>query len=111
MLQPERDNNDPKFESVNRYVGNNVEKNYYESGAGYVIPPGIKNRSYEYKFRAKLEKAGIEPVGVDILVLRFVYNMTIMEIAEELGMFSRMTVVRLLDSNLAILKKKKDWNK
>lgn len=110
LIQPV-EGSEPRFESVNKYIGNNVEKNYYESGAGYIIPPGIKNRSYEYKFRSKLEKAGLEPVGVDVLVLRFVYNMNIMEIAEELGMFSRSTVIRLLDSNLEILKKKKGWNK
>lgn len=104
-------NKDPQFESVNRYVGNNVEKNYYDSGAGYVIPPGIKNRSYEYRFRSKLEKAGLDLVKVDILVLRFVYDMSIRDIVEELGMFSGSMVVRLLDESLKSLKKRKDWNK
>lgn len=104
-------NKDPQFESVNRYVGNNVEKNYYESGAGYVIPPGIKNRSYEYKFRTKLEKAGLDAIKVDILTLRFVYDMTIQSIKDELGVFSATTVLRLLDESLKSLKKKKGWSK
>lgn len=97
---------EPRFESVNRYVGNNVEKGYYESGAGFVIPEGIRNRSYEYQFRDKLEKAGLEPVRVDIMTLRFVYDMSIKEIQEELGVMSASTVVRLMNESLATLKER-----
>lgn len=102
---------EPRLENVNTYVGNNIDKYYYESGAGYVIPPGIKNRSYEYKFRSKLQKAGLEPIRIDILVCRFVYDMDLRDITMELGIVSLTTVHRLLKESLIFLKKKKGWNK
>lgn len=98
---------EPTFEGTNRQVSTNViDREYYDSGAGYVIPEGIRSRAYEYKFRAKMEKAGLEPVRVDILVLRFVYDQSLRDIAEELGIMSTTTVLRLLDESLATLKKR-----
>ncbi len=99
------------FESVNKYMGNNVEKNYYDSGAGYVIPKGIRNGSYEYKFRAKLEKAGLDQVKIDILTLRFVYDLSLRDITEELGMFNSSTVLIMLNESLKSLSKKTGWKK
>lgn len=87
-------------------VNDRIEAEYYTSGAGYIIPEGIKNRSYEFQFRRKLEKAGLEPIKVDILVLKYVYSMTLREIEEELGILTAMTALRLHNEALATLKKK-----
>lgn len=78
---------------------------YYESGAGYVIPEGVRDRSYELSFRDKLMKSGLEMVKVDILTLRFVYDMSLQDIAEELGVMSSDTVLRLLADALKYLKR------
>lgn len=99
-------NKEPQFENKYKCIGSNVEKAYYESGAGFVIPEGIRSRSYEYQFRAKMEKAGLEPVKVDILVLRFVYSMSLRDIAEELGVMSSMTVLRLYEEAMTVLKRR-----
>jgi len=53
-----------------------------------------------------MEKAGLEPVKVDILVLRFVYSMSLRDIAEELGVMSSMTVLRLYDEAMAVLRRR-----
>ncbi len=90
---------------VNR-IPKSLLQEYYDSGAGYVIPEGIKNRSYENQFRRKLEKAGLEPLRVDILTLRFVYSMSFRDIAEELGVVSITTAVRLHNESLTNLRKK-----
>ena len=95
---------EPNFESVNRYAGNNIDQSYYDSGAGFIIPKGIKDRSYEFQFRRKLEKAGLEQIKVDVLVLRFVYDFSMRQIAEELGVISATTVLRLLSDSLKHLK-------
>ncbi len=53
-----------------------------------------------------MEKAGLEPIQVDILVLRFVYDQSLRDIAEELGILSTSTVLRFLDSALSTIKRK-----
>ena len=97
---------EPKFESTHKYAGYNIDKAYYESGAGFVIPEGIKNRSYEFQFRSKLEKAGLEPVKIDILVLRYVYEMNFKDIADELGIKSIGTTYDLYSKALETIKKR-----
>ena len=82
-----------------------IEQSYYDSGAGYVIPEGIKNRTYEMQFREKLTRAGLTPVCVDILVFRFVYDLSLRDIAEEIGITASSHVYRLLQESLAYLKK------
>ena len=104
LIQPKT--KEPSFEGTHSYVGNNVDKAYYDSGAGYVIPEGVRNRSYEYNFRNKMEKAGLEPVFVDILTLRYVYSMTWTDISNELGIVSVSTAYRLHKTALAVLKSK-----
>ncbi len=100
-------NKDPRFENIHERVSESkIDREYYDSGAGYVIPEGIRNRSYEYKFREKMQKAGLEPIKVDILVLRFVYDQSLRDIAEELGIVSSQTVLNMLSSALASLRKK-----
>lgn len=96
----------PHYENINTYVGNNIDKAYYESGAGLIIPPGISNRSYEFQFRRKMVAAGLEPIKVDILVLKYVYELSFREITDELGVTSLSTTVRLHEESLKILKKR-----
>ncbi len=96
----------PQYESTQRYVDMDIEKAYYESGAGYVIPDNVSNRHYEYKFREKMEATGLEPVYVDILTLRFVYDMDLADIAEDLGIVSSSLVLTLLNKALAVVKEK-----
>ncbi|GAC1499961.1 MAG: hypothetical protein NVS1B10_03190 [Candidatus Saccharimonadales bacterium] len=97
---------EPQFESVNRYVGNDIDRRYYESGAGYVIPEGIRNRSYEFSFRGKMAKLGLSQVEVDILTLRFVYDLSFRDIAKELSVVDVTTTYELYIRAMALLKKK-----
>lgn len=100
---------EPEFESTNQRIGKDVEKLYYTSGAGFVIPEGIKSGKYEQQFRSKLRKAGIGRLQIDILVLTFIYENTTKEISEELGIPTLMKVVRLRTDALNNLKRK--WDK
>lgn len=94
------------FETGKQWVNKDIDKAYYESGAGYIIPENIKNRSYEYSFRNKMFKAGLEQIKVDILTLKYVYEMSFREIAAELGITSVTTTVRLHEEALKTIKKR-----
>jgi len=104
-LISEPNNGEPKFESTHKYAGSQVDNFYYESGAGYIIPEGIKSRSYEFKFRSKLEKAGLAPIVIDIFVLKYIYEMTFTQIHDELGITSITSTIRLHQNALNHLKK------
>lgn len=82
-----------------------IDSFYYESGAGIVIPPEIRDRVYETSFRAKLRKAGLTQLKTDILVLKFCYDASLSEIAKELNFISTSSVYRLLTQSLRHLKK------
>lgn len=97
---------EPMFETGKQWVNKDIDKAYYESGAGYIIPENIKNRSYEYSFRNKMFKAGLEQIKVDILTLKYVYEMSFREIAAELGITSVTTTVRLHEEALKTIKKR-----
>lgn len=92
-------------ESVKAVPTGKIDKFYYESGAGYVIPKEIRDRTWELQFRTKLMDAGLEQIKIDILVLRFIYEMTIKDIGEELGFLSSSSTLRFLNESLAHLKK------
>lgn len=91
--------------SVKAIPTGKIDKFYYESGAGYVIPKEIRDRTWEMQFREKLSKTGLEQVKIDILVCKFVYDMSLSDISEELGAPSISTVLRLLSDSLKYLKK------
>lgn len=92
-------------ESVKAIPTGKIDRFYYDSGAGYVLPKEIRDRTWEMQFRDKLSKTGLEQVKVDILVCKFVYDMSLKDIAEELGSPSPSTVLRLLGDSLRYLKK------
>jgi DNA-directed RNA polymerase specialized sigma24 family protein len=60
---------------------------------------------YEKRFREKLEKAGLQPIQIEIFVLRFVYDCSFSEIAKELSINGTLTVVRLYEEASKTLKK------
>ncbi len=92
-------------ESIRAIPSEKIDKFYYESGAGYVIPPEIRDRTFELGFREKLMRAGLEQVKIDILVLRFVYDMSLKDIASELSFLSSSSVYNILEDSLKFLKK------
>ncbi len=81
-----------------------IDSFYYESGAGYVIPKEIRDRTWEHKFRERLSKTGLEQLKIDILVCRFVYEMSMSEITQELEVSSASTALRLMTESLKYLK-------
>lgn len=98
---------EPTFEGTHRRVDKRPENLYYESGAGFIIPPGIRSGRYEAQFRNKLVKQGLNPIEVDVLVLRFVYEESIRDIAEELKIISKSEVLNILNSSLKELKRRR----
>lgn len=96
---------EPPSNSVKAIPSSKIDRFYYDSGAGYILPKEIRDRTWEMKFRDKLVKSGLEASKVDILVCRFVYDMTISEIAAELNFVSETTVHRYLVESLKYLKK------
>ena len=91
--------------SVQAVPTDKIDKFYCESGAGYILPKEIQDRTWEIQFRNKLTKAGLEQAKIDILVLRFVYDMKLQEISDELGFVNIKTVLRMLSDSLKYLKK------
>lgn len=60
---------------------------------------------YEAKFRAKLEKSGLSPIQVDIMILKFVYDYdSFSEIARKLGIIGTLTAIRLYNEAANLLK-------
>lgn len=95
----------PESKSVKAIPTGKIDRMYYDSGAGYVIPKEIRDRTWEMQFRDRLGKTGIEQVKIEILVRRFVYDMSLKDIAEELSSPSSSTVLRLLSDSLRFLKR------
>lgn len=91
--------------SIRAYPVERIDSNYYDSGAGFIIPNEIKDRTWELQFRERLKKAGLEEVKIDILVLRFVYDMTFSQIADELSFLNTSSALRLYDDSIKHLKK------
>lgn len=96
----------PIYENVNTYIGDNVDRAYIAAGLNTIVPEGIKNRSYEFQFRRKMEKVGLNPLEVDILVLRYIYSMSFREISAELGIVSTTTTYRFHKLSLDLIKKR-----
>ena len=96
---------EPQFESVNRRIDIPTD-NYYSSGAGFVIPEGIKSGRYEAQFRKKLSKFGLSNIQIEILVSTFIYSETLKETSDGLNIPSLSTVLRLKSDALKILKSK-----
>lgn len=70
-----------------------------------IIPPHIEHRTYERAFRTKLRKAGLSQLSVDVVTLRFVYEMNLRDIAEELGLTSLQVTHNILQKALKHLRK------
>lgn len=96
---------EPLFESIAQYAGSSDNLPTADPSL-FIIPEGIRDRSYEFAFRRKLRKYGIEPLKVDILVLRYIYDLNFKEITQELDMLTISTAVRLHSEAIASLKKK-----
>jgi hypothetical protein len=72
----------------------------------WAIPPEISSGAWERNFRQKLIKYGMSEVKIDIVVHKYVYEMTLKDISDELGIRSPSTVFRLLKEALEDLKKR-----
>lgn len=96
----------PSFEGTRRRVDKPIDSFYYNSGAGFVIPEGIKSGKYERQFREKLKTWGLTAIQVDIMVGTFIYEDTIKEIAKDLSIPTLSTVVRLRSEALRLLRTK-----
>jgi DNA-directed RNA polymerase specialized sigma subunit len=71
-----------------------------------VVPESIADGTNEMKFREKLLGYGLDELRVEVLVMRFFYDMTLREISDELSLANPSTALYLLDSSLAELKEK-----
>ena len=89
-------NNSNEFESKYKYAGNRVDR---------ALPPVTDKAEAKLKFIKKFGD-GLQPVEVDILVLRYVYDEEFGNIAKELGLLSIDTVIRIHDQSLKKLKQR-----
>ena len=96
---------EPLFESVAEYAGD-CDNRAAPEPSTFIIPEGIKDRSYEMSFRKKLLKYGVASLTIDILVLHYIYDLNFREISEELAFLSISTAVRLHSEALASLRKR-----
>lgn len=71
-----------------------------------ILPPNIKDGSFEKTFRKKFKKFGLEQIQIDIIVLHFIYEYSLTEIAEHLSITSALTVYGLMKRGLDMLKAK-----
>jgi DNA-directed RNA polymerase specialized sigma subunit len=79
-----------------RYAGSRVDRS---------LPPVADRAEEKLRFIKRLGD-GFQPVEVDILVLRYVYDEQFSEIAKELRLLGTETVIRLHDEALKKLKKR-----
>lgn len=71
-----------------------------------VTNPNTKSATeYEYDFRAKLVEIGMTEVATDVLTMRFVYDMSLRDIAHDLSFLHAMDVYRILNDSIAYLKR------
>lgn len=80
---------EPEFETVNRRVSGAVDENQLRDYNK------DETKEYELVFRKKLETAGLGLLVMDILVLKFVYDLSFGQIAEELKIVDTSTAIRL----------------
>lgn len=89
---------DPKFETVNKRITGAID---YNQVRDYTQ---VEAKEYESNFRKKLETAGLNLLVMDILVLKFVYDLSFSKIAEELKIIDTSTVIRLYSESREYLK-------
>lgn len=100
------DKKGPSFEGTNRRVNSRkIDEEYYTSGAGFVVPEGIKSGRWEGQFRTKLRKAGLSILQTDVLTCKFVYDESFTEIAKEMGLTSGSTAYNIYKGAMDHLKK------
>lgn len=86
----------PEYELRSKYVGSRVDRQ---------LPPVADRADEKARFIAKIQD-GMDPIEVDILTLRYVYDEDYKDIAKELGLVSPETVIRIHDRALKKLKEK-----
>jgi hypothetical protein len=89
---------DPEFESVNKRISGAVDENQVRDYTQ------VEAEEYETNFRKKLETAGLNLLVMDILVLKFVYDLNFTQIAEELKIIDTSTAIRLYSEAREYLK-------
>jgi len=92
LISPER--KEPMFESVYKYVGSKTEP---------VLT--IEQTEQELRFVKKLKSLKVDPILSDILILRFIYDLTFSEITKELGLINVTTTMKLYAEAANFVKK------
>lgn len=96
----------PSFEGTSRQVDSrHIDSSYYTSGAGFVIPDGMKSGRWETQFRMKLNKAGLSQIQIDILTAKFVYEDSFTEIAKDMNLVASSTAYNIFKGALDHLRK------
>ncbi len=70
------------------------------------FPPKMLDGTYEQNFRDKLIKAGLDSIKVEVLIRRYMYDMTLKEISEDLSIISPRTVLNLIEQSMKFIKSK-----
>lgn len=97
----------PTFEGTNRRVNTRrIDEEYYTSGAGFIIPEGMKSGRWEAQFRMKLKKAGLSKLQEDVLTAKFVYEDSFTDMAKDMSLVSSSTAYNIFKGALDKLKKK-----
>ena len=86
----------PRLEKVNKRMAIDKNKDYSQP----------QFPEYEERFREKLLKAGLEPIQIEIMVLRFVYDLSFSKIAKELQIVSTLKTISLYEDASKTLKKR-----
>lgn len=94
LLNPVR--KEPMFESVYKYAGSKTEP---------VLT--VSETEQEFQFVRKLRAMKLDPILSDILILRFIYDLTFSEITKELGLLNVTTTMKLYAEAATVVKK--DW--
>jgi hypothetical protein len=89
---------EPEFETVNKRVTGAIDENQVRD---YTKE---ETKEYESVLRKKLETAGLSPIVMDILILKFVYDLSFVQIAEELKIVDTSTAIRLYSEAREYLK-------
>lgn len=71
-----------------------------------VIPYELSSGLTERRFKKKLRSLGLDDMRVEVLAHKFIYDMSLAEISQELSIPNRQTVHYLLKTGVAYIKNK-----
>lgn len=71
-----------------------------------ILPKHIEERTYEKQLRGRLKRAGLNEIERNVVVFKFVYEMSLKDISEELGIPTLQTAHNILVRSLKQLREK-----